>query len=76
MLVITKKQTNLFDYIDYQNAGPKMDFLCASRTFCDIRVCNRFMTVIVKAMHTTSTHNILLENSLSDVQMCLNGSGI
>ena len=44
--------------------------------FCDVRVCYRFMTVVVKAMHTTSMHNILLENLLSDVQMCLNGSGI
>ena len=28
MLVITKKNTtNLFDYVDYQNAGPKINFL-------------------------------------------------
>ena len=28
MLVPTKeKKTNLFDYVDYQNAGPKINFL-------------------------------------------------
>ena len=32
MLVIAKKRTNLFDYVDYQNAGPKMNFLSVSRT--------------------------------------------
>ena len=34
------------------------------------------MAVVVKAMHTTNTHNILLESLLSDVSMCLNGSGL
>ena len=33
----------------------------------DVRVRNKLMAVVVKAMHTTSTHNILLESSLSDV---------
>ena len=52
MLVITKKkQTNLFDYVDYQNAGPKMNFLSVSRMLVIVRVCYRLMAVIVKAMH-------------------------
>ena len=34
--------------------------------FCDVRVCNKLMAVVIKAMHTTSTHNILLESLLSD----------
>ena len=29
MLVVTKTKTNLFDSVDYQNAGPKMNFLSA-----------------------------------------------
>ena len=32
--------------------------------FFDVRVCNRLMAVAIKAMHTTSTHNILLESLL------------
>ena len=71
MLVITKKQTNLFDYVDYQNVGPKKNFLSVSRTLVidvlDVSVCYRFMAVAVKAMHTTSTHDTLLENLLGDV---------
>ena len=31
MLVITKTRTNLFDSLDYQNAGPKMNFLRVSK---------------------------------------------
>ena len=27
MLVLTKRKSNLFDYDDYRNAGPKMNFL-------------------------------------------------
>ena len=27
MLVMTEKKTNLSDSVDYQNAGPKMNFL-------------------------------------------------
>ena len=27
MLVMTKKTSNLFDFVDYQNAGPIMNFL-------------------------------------------------
>ena len=27
MLVMTKTTTKLFDYVDFQNAGPKMNFL-------------------------------------------------
>ena len=27
MLVMTKIKTNLFDSVDYQNAGPKINFL-------------------------------------------------
>ena len=63
MLDMTKTRTNMFDSVDYQNAGPKMNFLM----FCDVRVCYRLMAVVVKAMHTTNTHNILLESLLSDV---------
>ena len=33
------------------------------------------MAVVVKAMHTASTHNMLLESMLSDVKICLKGSG-
>ena len=44
--------------------------------FCDVRVCYRLMAVVIKPMHTTSRHNILLESLLSDVWMCLNGSGL
>ena len=70
MLVMTKKNTtNLSKFVDYQNAGPTMKFLGVSRAIvidvCDVRVCYRL--VAVKAMHTTSTQNILLENLLSHV---------
>ena len=34
------------------------------------------MDVVVKAMHTASEHNILRDSFFSDVQMCLNGSGL
>ena len=27
MLVMTKKTSNLFEFVDYQNAGPIMNFL-------------------------------------------------
>ena len=30
MLVMTKTRTNLFDSVDYQNAGPKINFLRVS----------------------------------------------
>ena len=30
-LLLRKKQTNLFDYVDYQTAGPKMNFLSVLR---------------------------------------------
>ena len=56
MLVITEKKTNLFDYVDYQNAGPKWIFLVFSRTLVidvrGVRVCYRLIAVVVKAMHT------------------------
>ena len=39
--------------------------------FCDLRVCYILMVGVVKAMHTTNTHNILLESLLSDVQNVL-----
>ena len=63
MLVVTKTKTNLFDSVDYQNAGPKMNFLSAlthahGRCFVTSEYCYRLMAVAVKAMHTTSTHNI------------------
>ena len=69
MLVMTKKTTYLFDSVDYQNAGPKINFLSV---FTHARDCcfvtSEYVTaVVVKAMHITSTHNILLESLLSDV---------
>ena len=73
MLVMTKKTTTIFfDSVDYQNAGLKMNFSeCfharSLSMFCDVRVCYRLMAVVVKAMHTTSTHNILLKSLFSDV---------
>ena len=70
-LLLRKNNPNLFDYVDYQNAGPNWIFWVFSRTLvidvCDVRVCYRLMAVVVKAMHKTSTHNILLESLLSDV---------
>ena len=38
--------------------------------FGDVRVCYRLMAVVVKAMHTTSTHKNLPESVLSGVEMC------
>ena len=71
MLVMTKKKLKLNDSVDYQNAGPPMNFLCVfTRSldqFCDVRVCYRLMDMAVEAMHTADMHNILLESLLSDV---------
>ena len=44
--------------------------------FFDVRVCYRLLMVVAKAMHASITHNILLESLLSDVEICLNSSGI
>ena len=44
--------------------------------FFGARVCYRLMAVVVKAMHTISTHNILLDSLSSDVKMCMKGSGL
>ena len=66
-----EKGPNLFDYVDYKNAGPKCIFWVFSSTLmidvCDVRVCNNLMAVVAKAMHTSIMHNILLESLLSDV---------
>ena len=67
------EKSNLFDSVDYQNAGPTMNFHArACSIFCDVRVCHRYMAFVLKAMHTTSQH-ILLESLLSDVKICLKG---
>ena len=70
-LLLRKNKTNLFDYVDYQNAGPKMNFLNVSRTLVIDVLWRQSMLQINgrgrNAMHTTSTHNILLENLLCDV---------
>ena len=64
--------SNLFDFVDYQNVGPIMNFLSVfthARDRCfffDVRVCYRLMAVAVKAMHTTS-QLILLQSVFSDV---------
>ena len=78
MLVMTKIKTNLFDSFDNQNAGPKMNFRSVftharDRCFVTPEYVYRLRAVVVKAMLTTSTHTILLENLLSDILMCLNG---
>ena len=39
--------------------------------FCDVTVCDRLMTVEVKAMHTARKHNVLPDNSLRDVYICI-----
>ena len=59
MLTMTKIKANLFDSIDYQNAGPKKGFSncfhsCSWSMFCDVQVCYRLKAVVVKAMHTTT----------------------
>ena len=33
------KKSNLFDSVDYQNAGPTMNFLSVITMFCDVNVC-------------------------------------
>ena len=58
MLVMTEK-SNLFDSVNYQNAGPIINFLSVfthvrDRCFVTARVCYRLMAVAVKAMHTTT----------------------
>ena len=80
MLVMMKKTSNFFDFVDYQNVGSIMNFLSVftharDRCFFDVRVCFRLMVVSVKAMHTAS-QLILLDSLFSDVSMCLNGSGL
>ena len=68
MLVMTKIISILSDSVDYQKAGPTINFLSVfTHTLCDVRVCYRLMAVDVKAMHTTSTHNILQGSFFSDV---------
>ena len=41
----------------------------------NVTVLDRLMPLVVKAMHTANTHNVLTDSYLGDVQMCLNGSG-
>ena len=60
MLEITMKKSSLIDSVDNQNAGPTMTFL--SFFLFDARVCYRLTAVAVKARHTTSTYNTLLES--------------
>ena len=68
MLAMTKKTSNLFDFVDYQNAGPIMNFLGVFTHARDRRFVTSdcYRLVAVKAMHTTS-QLILLESLFSDV---------
>ena len=68
MLVMTKKRSILLiiKMID-QHEFSECFHARSWSMFCDVRVCYRLMAVVVKAMHTASTHNILLESLLSDV---------
>ena len=71
MLVMTKKTLNLFDFVDYQNVRPIMNFLSVfmhalDRCFFDVRVCYSLMAVAVKAAFTAS-QQILLESLFSEV---------
>ena len=66
MLVTTKKTSNLFVFVYYQNAGPIMNFLSFfthARDQCF--VTSEYVTA-VKAMRTTS-QLIFLESLFSDV---------
>ena len=63
MLMMTKKTSNLFDFVVYQNAGPIMNFL--SVFMHERNRCYWLTDVAVKALHTTS-QLILLESLFSD----------
>ena len=65
MLVLTKKTSTLFDFADYQNAGPIMNFLSVFTHARDRCFVTSVMVVSVKAMHTAS-QLILLESLFSD----------
>ena len=72
MLVVTRKKRKFVHQIWLSKCWTKNEFSeCfharSLSMFCDVRVCYRWMAVVVKAMHTTSTHSILLESLLSDV---------
>ena len=64
----TDARPPLFDFVEFQNDGPIMNFLSVftPSMFCDVRVCYRLIDVAVKAMHTTS-QLILLESLFSVV---------
>ena len=70
---------NAVHVVDCQNSGPTLNFLGdfthAHDQFCDATVRDRIMPAAMKATHSASTHNVLSDSSLSDVKMCLNGSG-
>ena len=61
-----EKTSNLFDFVDYQNVGPIMNFLSVFTHARDRCFVTSEMTVAEKAMHTTS-QLILQESLLSDV---------
>ena len=72
MLVIMKKTKQICSIMMIIKMLDQNEFSeCFARLrvigVCDVRVCYRLMAVVVKAMHTTSTHNILLESLLIDV---------
>ena len=73
MLVLTKKnETNFVRFCWLSKCRTKNEFSECFHAhswtmFCDVWVCYRLIAVVVKAMPTTSTHNILLESLLSDV---------
>ena len=66
MLKMTTMKSNMSDSVEYHNSGPTMIFACL-RTLCNVTVRYRLTHVVVKAMHTASTHNDLPEISHSDV---------
>ena len=72
MLVMTKKTTNSSDSIDYQILDQNEFSECfhahSSSIFCHVRVCYRLMTVVVKAIHTASKHNLYRFGIMTNTQ--------
>ena len=73
-----KTKNNLSDFADYRNSGQKLNFLgdltyapvqcfMMSQYVADLCPWSAMMHVVMKAMHITSTHNILPDSSFSDV---------
>ena len=76
MLVMTEKYLKLSDSVDYQNLDKQWIFWVSLRTLvADVLWRHSMLKInglVVKAMHTASPHNILLESLLSDVLMWTN----